>query len=163
MAEHRRVADRDAAATGLRVALVAVIAFSPLVVSACGQEGGGDAAAGQTATAADTETAAETVTETVAEEETTTAAAPPPAPAGPVVRFRGRGDRTLAPVRALDGGATVVWQNGGAVFSLFSQEGMLADSVEPGGQIPLPAGRYVLDVVASDDWVIEIRNARRAR
>ena len=162
MTERRRRAGRDGAATGLRLALVVAVAVTPLVTAACGQDGG-DAAVGQTATSAETETVGETVTETVPEQETTTAASPPPAPAGPVVRFRGSGDRTLAPVQALDGGATVAWQNGGEVFSLFSQAGMLADSVEPAGQIEIPAGRYVLAVVASDNWVVEIRNARRAR
>ena len=167
MLERRRGAHCNAAATGLRVALVAVVALTPLAVAACGQDGGGDAAAGQTATATEaetqTETAAETATETAPEENATTGASPPPTPPGPVVRFQGSGDRTLGRVDALDGGATVVWVNGGEVFSLFHQGGMVVDSVGPHGQLSVPAGRYVLDVVASGDWVIEIRNARRAR
>ena len=146
------------------MALIAVVAVTPLAVAACGQDGGG-AAAGQTATATETETetVAETATETAPEENATTGAAPPPTPAGPVIRFQGSGDRTLGSVDALDGGATVVWVNGGEVFHLFHQGGMVVDSVEPGGQLSVPAGRYRLDVVASGDWVIEIRNARRAR
>jgi hypothetical protein len=136
------------------------VALVPLVAAGCGEEAGEDVAS-RTATV--TETVGETVTETAGPAGTTTGAAAPPAPTGPVVTFQGSGDRTLPPVEALDGGATLAWRNGGEVFSLFSEAGMLADSVEPGGEISLPAGRHVLEIVASGGWRIEIGNARRAR
>ncbi len=150
----------NAAAAALSVAFVAAVALLPLAAAGCG-DGAGEDAASPTATV--TETTGETVTETVGPEETTTGVPAPREATGPAVSFQGSGDRTLPPVRALDGGATLAWRNGGEVFSLFSQGGMVADSVEPGGEISLPAGRYVLDVVASGAWRIEIMNARRAR
>jgi hypothetical protein len=154
-------ARRSAAARAARrAALIAALALVPVATAACGDEANDGAAAGQTATVA--ETAGETATETATGETTETGALTPPEPSGPVVRFRGNGDRTLPPVQVGTGGATLAWRNGDAVFTLFSQAGTVIDTVEPRGEMQLPAGRYNFDIVASGDWSVEIRNARRA-
>jgi hypothetical protein len=149
----------DAATAALRAAVIVAFALVPLLAAGCGDEAGEDAGS-RTATVA--ATTGETATETVPEETTETAPTTPTAPAGPVVRFSGNGDRTLAPIRVGRGGATLIWENDDAVFSVFSDVGLVVDSVEPRGEAFVPAGRRLLDVVASGAWRIEIRNARRA-
>jgi hypothetical protein len=150
---------RRTAAVARLVALIAAVALVAVAAAACGDDEEGDAA-NQTPTAA--ATTGETVTETVPEETTETGPTTPTAPAGPVVRFSGNGDRTLPPVQVGQGGAALIWENDDAVFSVFSDVGLVVDSVEPRGEAFVPAGRRVLDVVASGGWRIEIRNARRA-
>ncbi|HEV3407635.1 MAG TPA: hypothetical protein VG079_03010 [Gaiellaceae bacterium] len=164
MPERSRGRHAEVAAVFVRVALVAVVL---LLAAGCGDEAGDDAAS-QTPTA--TETVAEATTEIGADEgDATRASPPPPASPGPVIRFAGSGDRVLPPVRVLRGGATFAWRNGDEVFTLFSQVGpqggIMIDTVEPRGEASasIPAGRYVFSVVASGDWSLEIRNARRAR
>jgi hypothetical protein len=158
--ERPRVRSGDAAAAALRVALVVAFAVFPLVAAACGDDASEEAASQTPTTVA--ETVDETVTETVGEQGTTTGASPPPPPpSGPVVRFSGNGDRVLPPVRVGQGGAKVVWRNDDAVFTLFSDLGLVVDSVEPGGEAGLPAGRRLLEVVASGGWRLEIQNAER--
>jgi hypothetical protein len=157
--ERPRAHHGDAAPAALRVVLLAAVALVPLLAAGCGDEADGDAGS-QTATV--TETVSETATETVAEENTNTGASAPTGPTGPVVRFRGNGDRALPPVRVGRGGATLAWRNDDAVFTVFSDVGVVVDSVEPRGEAFLPAGRRVLEVVASGGWRIEIGNARRA-
>jgi hypothetical protein len=159
MPERARDRHRTRAATAaLGIALTAV-AFAQLGAAGCGGDEGSEAS--ETATVV--ETVSETVTDTAGDEETTTGAAPPAAPSGPVVRFQGTGDRILAPVRVGRGGATLVWQNDDAVFSLFADYGMVVDSVERRGEASLRAGRRLLEVIASGAWRLEIRNARLAR
>jgi hypothetical protein len=162
--ERPRAHRADAAATALRVVLFAAASLAPLVAAGCADDAGGDAAS-QTATATTTvtETVAETVTETVVAENANPGAATPTGPTGPVVRFEGNGDRILPPVAARSGGAMLRWRNDGEVFSLFSEEGIVVDSVGRRGGTFLPAGRHLLEVVASGYWRIEIRNARSAR
>jgi hypothetical protein len=157
--ERPRAHHGDAAAAALRVVLLAV-ALVPLVAAGCGDEAGEDAAS-QTATV--TETVGETVTETVGQEGTNTGASAPTELTGTVVRFQGNGDRSLPPIQARQGGAMLRWQNDGEVFSLFSQDGIVVDSVGRRGETFLPAGRHLFEIVASGDWRIEIGNARRAR
>ncbi len=94
----------------------------------------------------------------------TAAATPPPAPPKPKplrrprggVLFRGNGDRTLPPLRVRGRGTTLRWVNDGAVFSLFSEDGVVVDSVARRGATFLPAGRHRLSVVAAGDWTIAI-------
>jgi hypothetical protein len=153
----------DAGAAALRVVLLAAVTLVSLVAAGCGDEAGEDGAR-QTATVA--ETVSETATETAPEENTNTgASAPtePTEPTGSVVRFRGNGDRILPPVRVGRGGATLVWRNDDAVFTIFADFGIAVDSVDPGGEAFLPAGRRLLEVVASGGWRIQIQNARRER
>jgi hypothetical protein len=156
--ERSRGRQTGAAPVALRVALL--VTLVPLLAAACGDDAGGDAAT-QTATVAETvgETTTDAGTTTAA---TTTAPSPPTAPPGPMVRFRGSGDRTLPAVAVGRGGATLRWQNADEVFSLFYQGGMVIDSVERGGETFIPAGRYAFAVVASGGWTIELQNARRA-
>jgi hypothetical protein len=166
--ERPRAHHADAAATALRVVLFATAFLAPLVAAGCAEDAGGDAASETaTATTTVTETMAETVTETVTEtvvEDTADPGAPAPTEATrTVVRFGGNGDRTLPPVQARRRGAMLRWRNDGEVFSLFSQDGIIVDSVGRRGETFLPAGRHLLEIVASGDWRIEIENARRAR
>ena len=157
MPERSRGRHAEVAAAVLRVALVAVVL---LLAAGCGDEAGDDAAS-QTPTA--TDTVAEP-TETGADEgDATRASPPPPASPGRVIRFAGRGDRVLPPVRVRTGGAALRWRNRAEVFSLFYQDGMLIDSVERSGGTVVPAGRYQFSVVASGGWTIELQNASRAR
>jgi hypothetical protein len=72
------------------------------------------------------------------------------------ISFRGNGDRTLPPIRVPRGGTTLRWTNDGAVFSLFTETGALIDSVAPQGESFVPAGRHVLEIIASGDWTIAI-------
>jgi hypothetical protein len=76
------------------------------------------------------------------------------------ISFGGNGDRTLPPIRVPRGGTTLRWTNDGAVFSLFSETGTLIDSVAPQGTTSLPAGRYVLQIIASGSWTMRIENFR---
>jgi hypothetical protein len=155
-----RPACHGSAAATLRVVLLAAVALVLLVAAGCADEAGEDAAS-QTATV--TETVAETVTETVGQEGTNTGASAPTELTGPVVRFQGNGDRILPPIQARRGGATLRWRNDGEVFSLFSQDGIVVDSVGRRGETFLPAGRHLLEIVASGEWRIEIGNAGRTR
>jgi hypothetical protein len=79
------------------------------------------------------------------------------------LRFRGNGDRRLPPIYVSRGGATLHWRNTGEVFSLFSADGILIDSVAREGHTFLPTGRYGIEVIASGTWLILIPRARRAR
>jgi hypothetical protein len=76
------------------------------------------------------------------------------------ISFGGNGDRTLPPIRVPRGGTTLRWTNDGAVFSLFSEKGVLIDSVAPQGTRFLPPGRYVLEIIASGSWTMRIENFR---
>jgi hypothetical protein len=164
--ERPRAHHADAAATALRVVLFAAVSLAPLVAAGCGEDAGGDAAS-RTATVAVTttvtETVAETVTETVVEDTAEPGAPAPTESTRSVVRFDGNGDRILPPVEARRRGAMLRWRNDGEVFSLFSQDGIVVDSVGRRGETFLPAGSHLLEIVASGDWRIEIENARRAR
>ncbi|MBD0291224.1 MAG: hypothetical protein ICV74_08215 [Thermoleophilia bacterium] len=99
------------------------------------------------------------------------AAPPPPPPAKPKplrrprngVLFRGNGDRTLPPLRVRGEGTTLQWVNDGAVFSLFSEDGVVVDSVARRGSTFLRAGRHRLSVVAAGKWTIAIRRASAGR
>jgi hypothetical protein len=162
--ERPRAHHADAAATALRVVLFATAFLAPLVAAGCAEDAGGDAASETaTATTTVTETVADTVTETVVEDTANPGAPAPTEATGIVVRFGGNGDRTLPPVEARRRGAMLRWRNDGEVFSLFSQDGIIVDSVGRRGETFLPAGRHLLEIVASGDWRIEIENARRAR
>ncbi len=147
------------AAIALGVALAASVAVAPVVAAGCGGDADGEASETTTVT----ETAGETATDTAGQEGMTTPAPPPAAPPGRVARFRGKGDRILGVVHVGRGGGTITWQNDDAVFSLFSDYGVVVDSVERRGEASLQAGRRVLEVIASGGWSIEISNARRAR
>ena len=151
-------------AGGLALASVGLLAS--LLLGACSSQD--EAAAPQesrTQTAATTVATTVTVTETVAR-----AAAPPaskPSPgdgaAATGVVLRGNGDRRLPPLRVRRGGTTLRWTNSGEVFSLFSEEGTLVDSVARRGATYLQAGVHRIDVVASGSWVIRIPRAGRTR
>jgi len=139
--------------------------LASLVLGACSSED--EAAAPDergTPTAATTVATTVTVTETVARP-----AAPPSKSAtdgGTPARglaFRGDGDRRLPPLRVRRGGTTLRWTNSGEVFSLFSEEGTLVDSVAGEGATYLQAGVHRIDVVASGSWLIRIPRARRSR
>ena len=78
------------------------------------------------------------------------------------ISFSGNGDRTLSPIRVPRGGTTLRWTNDGAVFSLFSEKGVLIDSVAPRGRTFLRPGRYVLEIIASGNWTMMIENVKRA-
>lgn len=79
------------------------------------------------------------------------------------VNFRGNGDRRLPPLRVRRGGTVLRWTNSGEVFSLFSAEGTLVDSVAHRGGTYLEGGVHRIDVVASGSWVIRIPRARLRR
>jgi hypothetical protein len=79
------------------------------------------------------------------------------------LRFRGKGDGTLPRIHVRRGGATLRWRNDGEVFSLFSEQGTLVDSVSRQGETSLRPGRHAIDVIASGAWLVTVSNARRAR
>ena len=141
--------------------LVSVGLLVSLLLAACSSE---EEAAAPEDRRPPTATTTVTVTETVARP-----AAPPStgstnggAPATSLA-FRGNGDRRLPPLRVRRGGTTLSWTNSGEVFSLFSEEGTLVDSVAGEGETYLQAGVHRLDVVASGSWLIRIPRARRSR
>lgn len=149
---------------GAALALVAVFASASGSGCASGEDG-------VAPTVAVTTVVTDTVGQTVTVSETVTeAAAPPAAPSrdrphrAGELRFRGNGDRRLPPIRvAPRRGTTLRWTNRGEVFSLFSEEGTLVDSVGTRGATFLQRGVHRIDVVASGTWVIRIPRARRAR
>ena len=150
-------------AGGLTLASVGLLAS--LLFSACSSQD--EAAAPQesrTSTAATTVATTVTVTETVARATAPASKSPPGGGAlATGVELSGNGDRRLPPLRVGRGGTTLRWTNSGEVFSLFSEEGTLVDSVASRGATYLQAGVHRIDVVASGSWVVRIPRARRAR
>lgn len=145
----------------LGLAFVGVCASS--IAAACAN--GNDAAApATTATTTVTTTLATTVTVAEAVTDATASASTASEPEGSGTRelkVRGNGDRRLPPFRVMRGGTTLLWTNTGEVFSLFSEEGTLVDSVATEGETFLQGGIHRIDVVASGSWVIRVPRARR--
>ena len=83
--------------------------------------------------------------------------------AGDALRFRGNGDRRLPAFRVGPPGTTLQWTNLAEVFSLFTLERTLVDSVAPRGERFLPPGLYRIDVIASGGWEIVVPRARPVR
>jgi hypothetical protein len=79
------------------------------------------------------------------------------------LRFRGNGDRRLPAFRVRRPGTTLQWTNLDEVFSLFTAERTLVDSVALRGERFLRPGVYRIDVIASGGWEIVVPRARRVR
>ena len=85
------------------------------------------------------------------------------AQAANALRLRGNRDRRLPAFRVGPPGTTLRWSNFDAVFSLFTAERTLVDSVAPRGERFLRPGLYRIDVIASGGWEIVVPRARRVR
>ena len=128
--------------------------------AAVGCSGGEEAATTVTSTLTTSE--ARTVTDAPVSQAETGGAGRTDA-SGDALRFRGNGDRRLPPFRVKRGGTVLSWTNNDEVFSLFSPEGTVVDSVARQGEAFLQGGVHTLDVVASGRWAIAIPGARRLR
>jgi hypothetical protein len=141
---------------------VAVVVSAVAALPGCGGDRqAATVTAAETRTATATATPTSTATETVQGEVET--GSKQKRRRGDGLRFRGNGDGSLPPIRVREGGASLRWRNGGEVFSLFSEDGTLVDSVDRRGQTSLRPGRHAIDVIATGAWLVTISNARRAR